>query len=605
MNKKKVIILVVVVFVLIVAIVCLTLYFNKRAKYVYDIEQVSNIEYNVINVNNRCGVIDGAGNVIIEPTYNVIQIPNPSKPVFICMSDYNTETREYQTKVLNEKREQILTGYESVQAIPNETTADGIPFEKTALKYKKNGKYGLLNINGKEITDAIFDDISSMTYKEGMFLVKQEDKLGVINQNGVYVIDVEYDNITADNYYDVETKYERTGFIVCKIEENGYRYGYINYKGDVILNPEYTEVERVTELEDNKNVYIVAYKDGQAGLLKNKKNILNYEYEDISYNSYNNVFIVQRNGKQGIVDKEGNIKLDTKYTDIKFGGIYVNVQEDGQKKVLDLNGNEITNGYISNMPTKDGQHSIVYGEDEIYKIIDNSGNVVVDKNYTYIEELDNNYFIVANYNNNGIIDLTGKSVVDLRYSSIFKLDNTELIQANDASTNTINLINKDMEIIVTMAEADIEVKDNYIRIYSEEESKYFDLTGKELSAQEVFPNNQLFAKKIDGKWGFVDKDGNLKVQNTYDLVTEFNEYGFAGIKIDGKWGVIKEDTTIAVEPKYDLESISPMFIGEYYRVDEWYGTDYYTNETEEENNQEENNLIENEINNLEQNEVDE
>ena len=605
MNKKKVIILVAVVLVLIVAIVCATLYFNKRAKYVYDIEQVSNIEYNVINVNNRSGVIDGDGNVIIEPTYNVIQIPNPSKPVFICMSDYNTETREYQTKVLNEKREQILTGYESVQAIPNETTADGIPFEKTALKYKKNGKYGLLNIDGKEITEAIFDEITSMTYKEGMFLVKQEDKLGVINQNGVYVIDVEYDNITADNYYDIETKYERTGFIVCKIEENGYRYGYINYKGDVILNPEYTEVERVTELEDNKNVYIVAYKDGQAGLLKNKKNILNYEYEDISYNSYNDVFIVQRNGKQGIVDKKGNIKLDTKYTDIKFGGIYVNVQENEQKKVLDLNGNEITNGYISNMPTKDGQHSIVYGEDEIYKIIDNSGNVVVDKNYTYIEELDNNYFIVANYNNNGIIDLTGKSVVDLRYSSIFKLDNTELIQANDASTNTINLINKNMEIIVTMAEADIEVKDNYIRVYSEEESKYFDLTGKELSAQEVFPNNQLFAKKIDGKWGFVDKDGNIKVQNTYDLVTEFNEYGFAGIKIDGKWGVIKEDTTIAVEPKYDLESISPMFIGEYYRVDEWYGTDYYTNETEEVNNQEENNLSENEINNLEQNEVDE
>lgn len=605
MNKKKVIILVVAVLVLIVAIVCTILYFNKRAKYVYDIEKVSNIEYNVINVNNRCGVIDRDGNVIIEPTYNVIQIPNPSKPVFICMSDYNTETKEYQTKVLNEKREQILTGYESVQAIPNETTADGIPFEKTALKYKKDGKYGLLNIEGKEITDAIFDEISSMTYKEGMFLVKQENKIGVINQNGVYVIDVEYDNITADNYYDVETKYERTGFIVCKIEENGYRYGYIDYKGDIILSPEYTEVERVTELEDNKNVYLVAYKDGQAGLLKNKKNILNYEYEDISYNSYNDVFIVQRNGKQGIVDKKGNIKLDTKYTDIKFGGIYVNVQENEQKKVLDLNGNEITNGYISNMPTKDGQHSIVYGEDEIYKIIDNSGNVVVDKNYTYIEELDNNYFIVANYNNNGIIDLTGKSVVDLRYSSIFKLDNTELIQANDASTNTINLINKNMEIIVTMAEADIEVKDNYIRIYSEEESKYFDLTGKELSAQEVFPNNQLFAKKIDGKWGFVDKDGNLKVQNTYDLVTEFNEYGFAGIKIDGKWGVIKEDTTIAVEPKYDLESISPMFIGEYYRVDEWYGTDYYTNETEEENNQEENNLSENEINNLDQKEVDE
>ena len=582
MNKKKVIILIVALVIIIAVIICLVLFFNKRAKYVYDVVQVSDVKYNVINVDNRSGVIDENGNVIIEPTYNVIQIPDPSKPVFICMSDYNTETKEYQTKVLNEKREQILTGYELVQAIPNETTSDGIPFEKTALKYKKDGKYGLININGKEVTDPIFDEISSMTYKEGMFLVKQNDKLGVINQKGVYVINPEYDNITADNYYDVETKYQKTGFIVCKIEDNGYRYGYINYKGDVVLKPEYSEVERVTELEDEKNVYLVAYKDGQAGLLRNKKLILNYEYEDISYNAYNNLFVVQRNGKQGIVDTNGKTKLDTKYTDITFGGIYVNLKEDGQSKVVDLSGNEITNGYISNMPTKDGNHGIVYGEDEIYKIIDNNGNVVVDKNYTYIEELDNNYFIVANYNNNGIIDLTGKSVIDLRYSSILKLDGTEIIQANDASTNTINLINKNMEIIANMAEAEIEVEDNYIKLYSENEIKYFDLTGKELTAQEVFPNHKLFAKKIDNKWGFVDKDGNLQIQNEYDLVTEFNKYGFAGILVDGKWGVIKEDKSIILEPIYELDNISPEFIGEYYRIEGWYGNDYYTNEVENE-----------------------
>lgn len=582
MNKKKVIILIVALVIIIAVIICLVLFFNKRAKYVYDVVQVSDVKYNVINVDNRSGVIDENGNVVIEPTYNAIQIPDPSKPVFICMSNYNTETKEYQTKVLNEKREQILTGYELVQAIPNETTSDGVPFEKTALKYKKDGKYGLININGKEITDPIFDEISSMTYKEGMFLVKQNDKLGVINQKGVYVINPEYDNITADNYYDVETKYQKTGFIVCKIEENGYRYGYINYKGDVVLKPEYSEVERVTELEDEKNVYLVAYKDGQAGLLRNKKLILNYEYEDISYNAYNNMFVVQRNGKQGIVDTNGRTKLDTKYTDITFGGVYVNLKEDGQSKVVDLNGNEITNGYISNMPTKDGNHGIVYGEDEIYKIIDNNGNVVVDKNYTYIEELDNNYFIVANYNNNGVIDLTGKSVIDLRYSSILKLDGTEIIQANDASTNTISLINKNMEIIANMAEAEIEVEDNYIKLYSENEIKYFDLTGKELTAQEVFPNHKLFAKKIDNKWGFVDKDGNLQIQNEYDLVTEFNKYGFAGILVDGKWGVIKEDKSIILEPIYELDNISPEFIGEYYRIEGWYGNDYYTNEVENE-----------------------
>ena len=580
MNKKKIIIIVFLIVLVVVIATVTAICLNKRAKYVYDIEQVSHIEYNTINIDGRYGVIDGKGNIIIEPNYDVIQIPNPSKPLFICMSDYNTETKEYQIKVLNDRKEQIFTGYESVQAIPTETTEDGIPFEKTVLKYKKDGKYGIVNLEEKEITKPIYDSISAITYKEGMFLVSKDGKYGVINLNGVKVIDTEFDKISVDNYYDKETKYQRTGFIVCTTSEEGYRYGYINYKGDMILKPEYTEIERVTEIEDNKNIYLIAYKDGQAGLLKNSKVILKHEYEEIKYNAYNNVFLIQRNGKQGISDKNGKVKVDTKYNNITFGGIYLNVTDGEEKKTLHLSGNEINDGYIYKMPTKDGNYSIVYGEDEIYKVIDNNGNVVIDKNYTYIEEIENNNFIVATYNNNGIVDLTGKSLVDLKYNSIFKLDNTEMLQANISSTNTITLINKSMEVIATMDEAGIEVKDNYVVLYSETGIKYFDYTGKELNEKEIFPNNKLYAKRINDKWGFVDVDGNVKIQNEYDMVTQINEYGFAGIEKDGKWGVINDNGEIVVEPKYELESINPTFIGKYYRSEEWYGNDYFTDKVE-------------------------
>ena len=580
MNKKQISIVAIIIVIIITIVTGLAIYFKKRAKYVYDIEKVTNIEYNTINEDNRYGVIDGNGNIIIEPNYDVIQIPNPSKPIFICMSNYNTETKEYQTKVLNDKKEQIFIGYESVQAIPTETTADGIPFEKTTLKYKKDGKYGIINIDGKEITKPIYDDITAVTYKEGMFLVKKDNKYGVINLNGINVIDVEYEKIAVDNYYDINTKYERTGFIVCKTEENGYRYGYIDFKGDMVLKTEYTEIERVTDIEDEKNIYIIAYKDGQAGLLKNGKKILEHEFEDITYNSYNDVFLVQRNGKKGIVDRKGQTKVEIKYNDITFGGVYLNVKENEVEKVIDINGNEVNDGYIAKMPTKDGQHSIVYGNDEIYKIIDNSGNIVIDKNYTYIEEVENNYFIVATYNNNGIIDLTGKSLVDLKYNSIFKLDNTELLQANISSTNSISLIDKNMQVIATVDEAEIKVENDKVIIYSENGNKYFDYSGKELTEMEAFPNNKLYAKKINNKWGFVDKDGNLKVQNEYDLVTAQNEYGFAGIKKDGKWGVINENGEIIQEPIYKLENINPMFIGKYYQSEEWYGKDYFTDKIE-------------------------
>lgn len=583
MKKKKLIIIGILILIIIAIVVSLIIYFSNRAKYVFDVEYVSNIEYNTVEVDNKYGVIDRKGNIVIEPTYNVIQIPNPSKPVFICMSNYNTETKEYETKVLNDRKEQVITGYSNIQAIPANSTADNIPFENTVLRYKKNDKYGLISLDGKEITDAIYDEISSVTYKEGMLLVKQDGKYGVININGKVVIKPEYDNITVDNYYDVNTEYQRTGFIVCTIKDEGYRYGYVDYRGKKILDTIYTEVERVTDLEDEKDIYIVAYKDGQAGLLKNKKLILDYEYEDIIYYAYNDVFIVQRNGKQGITDRKGNMKIDTKYTNISFGGIYVNaVDENNETKILDLNGNEVSDGYIAKMPTKDGEHYIVYDEEGIYKIIDNSGNVVIDNKYTNIEEIADNYYIVANNRNNGIIDLTGKSLVDLKYNSIVELDNTELLQANISATSTVSLINKNMQVVVTMDNANIDVEDGYIRLYSETEDKYFDYAGNELSAKDVFPNNKIYAQEENGKWGFVDKNGNTIVQNEYDRVTELNEYGFAGIEKDGKWGVIDENGQIVQEPIYELDEISPSFIGKYYKIDEWYGNVYYTNEVDEE-----------------------
>lgn len=582
MNKKKVIVFIVLVLIIIAVAVSLIIYFSERAKYIFDVEYVSNIEYNIIEKDGSYGVIDGDGNIVVEPTYNVIQIPNPSKPLFICMSNYNTETKEYETKVLNEKREQIITGYSNVQAIPTDSTADGVPYENTVLKYKKDGKYGIISTEGEEITEPIYEDISAVTYKEGMLLVKENGKYGVININGKVVIKPEYDNITVDNYYDAETKYQKTGFIVCNINEEGYRYGYVDYRGKKILDTIYTEIERVTEIENEDDIYIIAYKDGQAGLLKNKKVVLNYEYEEIMYYSYNDVFIVQRNGKQGIADRNGNIKIDTKYTNMSFGGIYVNVtDENNESKILDLNGNEVTDGYVAKMPTQDGMHYIVYDEEGIYKIIDNNGNIVIDKQYTNIEEIGNNYYIVANNRNNGIIDLSGKSLVELKYNSIVKIDNTELLQANISETSTVSLINKNMEVVVTMDDANIDIEDGYIRLYSENENKYFDYAGKELKAEEVFPNNNIYASEKDGKWGFVDKNGNTVIENKYDMVTELNEYGFAGIKEDGKWGIVNSEGKIIQEPTYELEEVSPKFIGKYYKLEEWNGNAYYTDDIEE------------------------
>lgn len=578
MKKSKIIIITIITILVFVAI---AMYLWKRNENSYKIEKVTNIKYNLILENKKYGVIDEIGNIIVKPQYDIIQIPNPSKPVFICMHDYNVNLQQYEIDVFNENGQKILTEYESVQALPTESTWDGIPFEKSVLKYKKNNKYGLISLENKMITKPIYDSIKAINYKEGMLLVEENAKYGAINIKGKVIIKPEYDQITVDNYYNSETMYKASGFIVKKKVEDSYKYGYINSNGKVLLDTQYTEISRINEIIDDKNIFLLVFKNGQAGIVKNNKTILNYEYEDISYNAYNNMFVIQRNAKSGIADIKGKIIIQPEYDSIMFGGIYINAVKNNEITILDLQGNKIENNNIyAKLPTSNNNYYITIDKDEIYRVVDREDNVKIDNNYTYIEHIKDEYFIVYKDGKNGIIDLSGKSIADLKYNSIFKIAGTEIIQANINNTNNITLLNNEMKIVCNMNNASIEKEDNYFKVFSNDDIKYFDNNGNEISYKQIEPNNKMYAKKINGKWGFVNEENKLIINNEYDMVTEFNKYGFAGIKKGGKWGVVNIKGEIIQEPIYSFKWENPSFIGKYYKTKEW-EQEYYTGELPE------------------------
>ena len=119
-------------------------------------------------------------------------------------------------------------------------------------------------------------------------------------------------------------------------------------------------------------------------------------------------------------------------------------------------------------------------------------------------------------------------------------------------------------------------ENDYIKVYNETDTVYLSKEEKLVENTEVYKQNKLFAKKQNGKWGFVDENGNVKVNAIYDKVTDFNSFGYAGIKQNGKWGAIDQNGNIVVEPTYDLKS-EPDFLGKYYKVVFGYGECYFTN----------------------------
>ena len=364
----------------------------------------------------------------------------------------------------------------------------------------------------------------------------------MININGKKIIDTIYDSINADGYYEKQTKNKRAGFIVAKKNKDGYKYGYINSNGKVLLNLEYNEIERTVDIKDANDIYLLAAKNGQVGLYKNNKQIINHSYEIIEYDSLNDVFVAQKGDKQKCFTKEGKEFLETE----------------------ELN-------YIT---TENNNYSITINENYEYGIEDKEGNVILPNEYLYIEYAYNSYFIITKGAEVSVYDASFKKEVTTKYNVIQKIEGRKILQAIE--DNSTELYNEQMEKIVSMENATIKFEENYIEIYSNVQRKYFDNNGKEMQNTEIFPDLKLYAFEQNGKWGFKGRNGNIKCKAIYDMVTEFDSYGFAGIRSDGKWGVINLEAEVILEPTYQLEMDEPEFIGKYVKISSEYGVSFYT-----------------------------
>lgn len=577
--KKKVIVVLSII-ILIIGIISIIKYNKNKSKFNYTIEQISEVNYFLLMQNNKYGVINKNGDIVLDPIYDVVEIPNASKPVFICKGNYDQNSGEYNIQVFNDKKEPILYQYYTVEAIKLNNVESNGNYEKSVLKYKSDNKYGLIDFNGNKITDAIYDSIEGFNYREGILLVKKSDKYGIINIKGASIIKPKYDEILCDEYYTTDSKYDKSGYIVGTKTDKGMRYGYIDgIKRKQILKNEYNDIYRITDKIDDNNIYLVAFKDGKAGVYQNKKKIINNEYEDILYNANNDLLTLQKTSKQGVSKFDGTTIIPIEYDNIFFAGEYINAQKGDKIDIYNFDGTKENSEYISRKSVADKKYEIVSTSDDKYKIINNENNKVIDDNYQYVQYLFKNYFSVTKDNKYGIIDSDGNTILDFKYNIVRLLENSNVIQVIDDKSN-IELLDENLKSIIKIKDANIYTYDNYFKVYSDDSVQYFDKSGKKLESKDVFPNNKLFAYKERNKWGFKDKDGNIVVKPIYDMVTEFNEYGYAGIKSKNKWGSINENGDVIKEPTYEVESnIIPSFIKEYYQVDLGYGEPYYTNET--------------------------
>lgn len=490
---KKRFLICIIPIVLIIGII-LIVNINNKKKYDFEVEKLTSINYFLFTQNNKYGVIDRNGNVIIEPNYDIVEIPNPSKDLFICKSNYDANKKEYSVQVFNKDKKQILYQYYIVEAIQLNNVENNDFYEKKVLKYKSNGLYGLIDFSGKKITKAEYESIDGFEFNEGLMLVKKSGKYGIINMNGAVVVKPKYDEVYSDKYYDENNGYKNSGYIVGIKSNDGMRYGYIDSDRKTILKNEYNDIYRIDEKKDS--TYLIAFKNGKAGIYNKNKNILKHDYEDIEYNAQNDLLIVQKASKQGVAKFDGTIVVPIEYDNILFAGSYINAKKGDSVDIFDKNGNKEQNDhYASKQDFNNNKYAIVSTTDNEFKVIVNTENRVIEDDYTYAQYLFDKYFIVQKNKKFGIIDDEKNTIIDCKYEVIQPTMDFGIIQLL-GKDGKIEIIDKNFNTIVEASKINISTNNKYLKVVGNSKELYISKDGKVVSFSDL-ENDSLYPENIN------------------------------------------------------------------------------------------------------------
>ncbi len=484
LNIKKVFAVIIAIAVIIMFVVGINKLFNTDS---VTQEKTVALRYFPVYTEEKWGVIDSSGNIIIEPEYDeYIVIPDSSEAIFICTVNVDYSEGTYDTLVLNANGEELFTEYDTVEAIEN------------------------------------YDDSNNLWYESGILKVSQDGKYGIVNTSGSLLVNCEYDDITA-----------LQGVTNSLLTEKEGLYGIVDNVGSVIIENEYAGIEPISD-----------------------------QYE-------NGYIVTDENGNKGVINYTKTVAIDTEYDDIKnvyCNGRYYIVRQDSNWKIVDTDGNEYLSGEYDDIISVNNENAIVEDNGSYGIVAISDGQSVIDIEYDSIAYATGNNYIVSQDSKYGIIDTEGNVLVDFNYNGIVYRETANFYEAtNDDYTS--DLIDTDMNVKLSgVIISELNVSNGYIKVRENDEYKYYNFRFEEKDSTEVLTSNTLFlSRNEEGKYGFVDRNGNVIVDYIYDDAREQNDYGYASVKQNGLWGTINSRGEVTVAPSYDLDNNALVeFIGKWH-----------------------------------------
>lgn len=336
---------------------------------------------------------------------------------------------------------------------------------------------------------------------------RKGDKWGFCTADKKILIDCVYDEVTLFS----------EGLAAVKFYGNKSFTVYIDKSGKDVFETPYQQSKGF-----KNGISIVSCNNKYGVINKLGKEVFPCIYDYIP-DFIKNRAVVKLNNKYGVIDKSGKTVIESVYDNIYF-------QE---------------NMFICYLDGKCG-------------IFDLEGNILLDFHFDWIS----NYFyegFARIYKNNkyGFIDRNGKLVIDCLYKSIEIMGNLEDedFENGFALVRTVETHGKNGYIDYSgkwFEDKPNEFSEGLTKIYS----SLRDFYGEKANVEKRFKYDRAGGLEegyawvqLNGKRGFVNKDGDLVISCIYEGAYSFRE-NLAWVKLNGEWGVIDKAGNVVIDFSY-------------------------------------------------------
>lgn len=449
---------------------------NNKYEYVYAFEN----NYAVFRTfDNRMGVIDTTGNVVVKPFFTSIYIKKGLNNLFEV------------GKVINKKYKRGYIDLKGNIKIP--IIYDNVFYvEKGIIRVTKDNKFGVLDTLNNTILPTKFDYIS---YDNNLIITQIKGTKRLCDFQGKQIGDVEFKDIS--------------NFINDKaiVTFQNKSTSIIDNAGNIILNT-IKGFSFVNVLNDEK--YLIKNNlNSKKGVINSKGEfMIKCKYEEIK--QVKSFFIAKMNNKQGFISSTDSIIKPFDYNEIYFSYF-------------------ITPFVLGNY--KGGDNFIVQ-KDNLYGVINPYiKNDIVPLRYKNITTLFDKYYIVENTENkNGLLLANGVKIINEEYKFYNTYENTIFASRNKKQI-LIKLEDAEFSEIEVFVDEFIEFKDeqefpkNANQIFKSK-GKFGVINTKNIIVvpceyeliENIYDSNEFIVKK-NNKYGVVNSENKVVEKIEYD---EFN-----------------------------------------------------------------------------------